>query len=204
MQSTKAVAQFFNEKAPTWDDNAEPSGVKHIAVAKLAGVKEGSRVLDLGCGTGIMVPAYLACGAAEITGLDLAEGMIARAQEKWPDNPNVNFICTDVLDFEDTASPDESGFDIVVIYNAYPHFPDKAALVRKVASLLRPGGRFLVAHGMGWSALNDHHASVPADVTSALVPAAKACKKWEVGHFAIDVLVDTQELYAFGGTLQED
>lgn len=204
MQSAEAVARFFNEKAPTWDETMEPSGPKHIAVAKLAGVKESSRVLDLGCGTGIMVPAYLACGAAEVIGLDLSEGMISCAQKKWADTENIRFICTDVLDFEDSASPDESGFDAVVIYNAYPHFPDKAALIKKVAGLLRPGGRFLVAHGMGWAALNDHHASVPADVTSALVPAAKACKKWEVGRFAIDVLVDTPELYAFGGTLQDD
>lgn len=204
MQSAEAVARFFNEKAPTWDETAEPSGVKHIAVAKLAGVKEGSRVLDLGCGTGIMVPAYLACGAGQVIGCDLSEGMISRAQEKWAQVSEVSFVCADVLDFEESASPDaEPGFDIVVIYNAYPHFPDKAALVKKVASLLRPGGRFLVAHGMGWAALNDHHATVPADVTSALVPAATACKKWEVGHFAIDVLVDTPELYAFGGTLQD-
>ena len=63
----------------------------------------------------------------------------------------------------DALSLDEGErFDAVVIYNAYPHFPDKPAMVKKVYRLLKPSGRFVVAHGIGREATNLHHEAVAA------------------------------------------
>lgn len=190
---TDAVADYFDGRAGQWDSMMEPCGPKHVAVAMLAGVREGSRVLDVGCGTGIMAKAYLECGAAEVVGLDVSPRMVALAQAKFAGEPRARFAAADVLDYRD-----DRPFDAVVVYNAYPHLLDKEALVDKVAGLVGAGGRFLVAHGMGMEALNLHHANVPHEVTSDLVPAAEASRVWE-RRFAIDELGDTPFMYFFGG-----
>ena len=194
--SIGTIGAYFDERAANWNEQAEPAGAKHLMVAQLASVHEGSRVLDVGCGTGIMERAYLELGASSIVALDLSEKMLACARKTFADVPpeRLRFECSDILDF----ASDEP-FDAVVIYNAYPHILDKKALVRNVASLLKPHGRFLVAHGMGRETLNAHHANVPHDVTSDLLPAREAAQDWQEA-FEIDMVADTSYLYFFGGT----
>ena len=190
------IGVYFDERAATWNEQAEPVGPKHLMIAQLAGVREGSRVLDVGCGTGIMERAYLELEAASIVGLDLSEAMLACARASFSDAPaeRLRFECHDILDF----TSDEP-FDVVVIYNAYPHILDKEALVEATASLLVPGGRFLVAHGMSRETLNAHHANVPYDVTSDLLPAQEAALDWQ-SAFDIDMVADTPFTYFFGGS----
>lgn len=190
------IGVYFDERAANWNEQAEPVGPKHLMIAQLAGVHEGSRVLDVGCGTGIMERAYLELGAASIVGLDLSEAMLACARASFSDVPaeRLRFECHDILDFTSNEP-----FDVVVIYNAYPHILDKEALVEATASLLVPGGRFLVAHGMSRATLNAHHANVPHDVTSDLLPACEALRIWQ-GAFDIDMVADTPFTYFFGGS----
>ncbi len=190
------IGSYFDERAANWNEQAEPAGPKHLMVAQLAGVHKGLRVLDVGCGTGIMERAYLELEAASIIALDLSEEMLARARTDFADvDPErLCFECRDILDF----TSDEP-FDVVVIYNAYPHILDKKALVKATASLLVPGGRFLVAHGMSRTTLNAHHANVPADITSDLLPAQEAALDWQ-NAFDIDMIADTPFTYFFGGS----
>lgn len=193
------IAAYFDSRAPQWDAQqigAEENARKTTGVAWIAGVRSGSRVLDLGCGTGVMAPAYLDAGAQSIVGIDASLGMIECARQKFADEPRISFVHGDVLEYVT-----DQLFDVVVIYNAYPHFLEKERLVEHVAQLLVPGGRFLVAHGMGRATLNAHHANVPADITSDLEPAALSCEVWRT-RFDIDCLVDTPHCYLFGGSLK--
>lgn len=188
------IASYFNMRAGNWDAIAEAAGTKHAMMAMLAGCKQGSRVLDVGCGTGIMTKAYLDCDAEQVTAIDLSQEMVARARAKFPSEGRVTFICGDVVDLEG-----DELFDVVVMYNVYPHIIDKKPLVKAVRRLLVPGGRFLVAHGMGREALNAQHRNVPADVTSTLEPAQVALADWE-DSFDIDTFCDNELHYFFGGT----
>ena len=190
------IGSYFDERAASWNEQAEPAGSKHLMVAQLAGVHEGSRVLDVGCGTGIMERAYLELGAASIVALDVSEEMIKYARSRFADvsEDRLRFECRNVLDFEDAE-----GFDAFVVYNAYPHILDKRALVESAVSLLKPGGRFLVAHGMSRATLNAHHANVPADVTRDLLSAKDAALDWQ-DAFDIDMMADTPFTYFFGGS----
>lgn len=196
--SIGSIGAYFDERSATWDVKAEPSGAKHLMFAQLANVREGSSVLDVGCGTGIMTQAYLELGAERIVGLDLSEGMIERARRKFAnvDSECVSFECIDILAFE----TDEL-FDSVVVYNAFPHILDKEALAQAIARLLKPQGRFLVAHGMSRQALNDHHHEVPADVTSDLLSARESARPFQE-LFDIDMMADVPFIYFFGGSLR--
>ena len=195
-----AVADYFNERAERWDEGSEPFGEKHVAVASIAGVCEGSRVLDIGCGTGIMVRAYLSCGAREVVGVDCSSEMVACAERKHAGVERVRFVCADVVELR----PEQEGsFDVAVIYNAYPHLRDKEAAAKAVAGMLRPGGRFLVAHSAGRDVINAHHGRgrVPREVTDGLRSAEEEAQAW-LALFDIDAMMDAPHRYFFGGSLR--
>lgn len=99
-----------------------------------AGVKAGSRVLDVACGTGVLIPDYLKREVASVTGVDISPEMIKIAVETHKAE-NIHFICGDVeeLNFGEA-------FDAIVIYNAFPHFPDAERLIARLSNALAPGG----------------------------------------------------------------
>lgn len=183
---------YFNGLAAGWDAKDASCPAWLGAVAFLCGARPGARVLDIACGTGVMFPALLERGAARVTGVDIAEGMAAIARSKFAAEPRIDVICADFLGLD--AGP----FDVALLYNAYPHFPDKAALLRKAASLLPPGGRFTIAHGMGREALNRHHGNVPGGLSTPLGPASTEAAAW-APYFQVDMQMDTPELYLVSG-----
>ena len=149
--------------------------------------------LDLGCGTGVMIPFYLAAQAGKIVAVDVSEKMVERAREKFGSEPSVELRASDALLLDEGER-----FDAVVIYNAYPHFFEKQALVEKVYRLVKPGGRFVVAHGSGRDVINRHHDAVAAGVSCGLRAASEESALW-ADKFEIETLVDTPGFYAFSG-----
>lgn len=188
------VARYFDERADSWlEMEQHTQSPVQAAVAIMAGVGEGARVLDLGCGLGVMVPVYRELGASRVLGVDVSENMVQRARARWSDEPGVDFLAADAagLDLGER-------FDAVVIYNAYPHFMDRTKLVRTCHRLLAERGRFVVAHGTGKDVINSHHQAVAAGVSLGLGSASDECEAWK-GHFSIDAVVDTPGFYAFAG-----
>ena len=163
------------------------------AVLSLVDLKPGDSVLDLGCGTGVMIPFYLAAQAGKIVAVDVSEKMVERAREKFGSEPSVELRAQDVLSLDEGER-----FDAVVIYNAYPHFFEKAALVEKVYRLVKTGGRFVIAHGSGKDVINRHHEAVAAGVSCGLRAASEESALW-ADKFEIEALVDTPGFYAFSG-----
>lgn len=188
------IAAYFDERADSWDESG-CSGESRVqgAVLSLVDLKPGDTVLDLGCGTGVMVPFYLAAKAGKIVAVDVSEKMVERAREKFGGEPSVELRASDALSLDEGER-----FDAAVIYNAYPHFPDKLALVEKVYRMLKPSGRFIVAHGSGKDAINRHHEAVAAGVSCGLRAASEESVLW-ADKFEIEALVDTPGFYAFSG-----
>lgn len=192
MHSADQVKAFFDARAPQWDANCSHDPRKLEAVATLADVRPGCRVLDIACGTGVLEPVLLARGAERVTAIDLSEQMIARAREKCGD-PRVEFLAGDILEFAQT------GFDVAIIYSAYPHFADKEVLARQVWQALAPGGRFIVAHSESRATINGrHHSPAVQAVSTELRPAMEELKAWQ-GRFTIDQVGDSAHLYFFSG-----
>lgn len=188
------IAAYFNERAGKWDESG-CSGESRVqgAVLSLVDLKPGDSVLDLGCGTGVMIPFYLAAKAGKIVAVDVSEKMVKRAREKFGSEPSVELRAQDALSLSEDVC-----FDAVVIYNAYPHFFEKQALVEKVYRLVKPGGRFAVAHGSGRDVINHHHEAHAAGVSCGLRAASEESALW-ADKFEIEALVDTPGFYAFSG-----
>lgn len=100
-----------------------------------------ARVLDVGCGTGLLLRelATRLPAAVELTGIDPAEGMVAQAREKSAD-PRLTFTqgTAERLPFEDGA------FDLVITTTSFDHWADQLAGLIECRRVLAPGGLFVL------------------------------------------------------------
>ena len=157
------VIAFFDSLAPQWDADMIRSDKVIGKILDGAGVTAGKQVLDVACGTGVLFPDYLKRNVASVTAIDISPEMAKIAQSKYPEN-QVKVFCGDV----ETAVFDRN-FDCIVVYNAFPHFPEPVRLIRRLASLLNPGGTLTVAHGMSRAAIDDHHRGAASEVSQGLI-----------------------------------
>ena len=104
----------------------------------------GCHVLDLGCYDGTITENYLDAGATRVTGVDIDEAAIDRAQRSYTDSR---------LDFRvgrKTALPvDDSCVDSIICYDVFEHVEKPAALLQECHRVLKPGGRMLIGT-WGW------------------------------------------------------
>ena len=189
----KEIIEFFDRCAPWWDDDMIRNEDILATILTLSGIRPGIDVLDVACGTGVLFPDYLGRGVASVTGIDISPEMAKIASSKFP---QVNVICGDV----ETVDFDKQ-FDTVMVYNAFPHFPDPAALVQRLGSLTKIGGRLTVAHGMSRAALTNHHkraSKVSIDLLHEQELAA-IFAPW----FDVDVVISTDRMYMVSGVRRE-
>ena len=188
------VAAFFDRCAPTWDAEMIRSEPVIRAILDLSAIRPGIDVLDVACGTGVLFPDYLARGVGSLTGIDISPEMARLARAKFPE---VTVLCGDA----ETAAFDRD-FDVIMIYNAFPHFPDPAGLLSALAARLKPGGRLTVAHGMSRAAIDRHHSGSARPVSVGLMDET-ALSALFAPRFEVDVKISDDEKYIVSGTLKQ-
>lgn len=102
---------------------------------------------------------------------------------------NIHFICGDVeeLNFGEA-------FDAIVIYNAFPHFPDAERLIARLSNALAPGGILTVAHGMSRERINMHHSGAAKHVSADLMPAEELAEIFKK-HLTITDIISNDTMY---------
>ena len=78
------VIAFFNRRALSWDARRVRDELVIRKILDNAEIWDGLDILDVACGTGVLISDYLARGVRHITGIDIAPEMIRIAQEKFP------------------------------------------------------------------------------------------------------------------------
>lgn len=189
---TGDVIAFFNRLAPGWDETTERNEPVIRKILDNAGVCAGCSVLDVACGTGVLFPDYLSRDVSRLVGVDISPEMVKIAKSKFED-PRVQILCGDILE-TDTGDL----FDCCMVYNAFPHFPDREGLIRALASRLKPGGRLSVAHGLSRVMLMHHHSGSASHVSSDL-PDTKAMAELFRPYFDVDVCIEDDEMYQVCG-----
>lgn len=155
------VISFFDRLAPGWDADMIRSDSIISTILDNAGVHSDMSVLDVACGTGVLFPDYLARSVTDLTAIDISPEMAKIAAGKFP---QVKVLCGDV----ETAELGRK-FDCIMVYNAFPHFPDPENLIRVLSSHLTPGGTLTVAHGMSRAAIDHHHEGAASKVSMGLM-----------------------------------
>ena len=190
----KDIADFFDRCAPWWDNDMIRNEVIITTILDNAGIKGGMDVLDVACGTGVLFPDYLKRGVASVTGIDISPEMAKIAASKFPE---VQVICGDV---EETGF--DRQFDAVMVYNAFPHFPEPAKLIEALARVVKPGGRLSVAHSMSRAQLQQHHSGRASKVSIDLIH-EKDLAALFTPYFDVDVLISNDRMYQVAGTRRE-
>lgn len=147
---------FFDNFAETWDSyrNTNPQILEQLM--QLANIPSGAKVLDVGSGTGVLLPyLHAAVGAeGEITAVDFSEKMLAKAQEKFVALQNVNYIVGDVLELD--LAPE--AYDVVICLNFFPHLHTrKEEFIRKMHPTLKAGGSLIIMHDISREKVNSIH-----------------------------------------------
>ena len=117
-----------------------PERLDRIVAA--ADIREGDAVLDVGTGTGILIPLIQKYGPAAVHACDLSKAMLRQL------NVNYSGVKTHQKDVRDLDLPDTS-IDVVLINACYPNIADKNGAFTNIARMLKPGGRMVISHPLG-------------------------------------------------------
>ncbi len=186
------IISFFNQCAPSWDENAFLDHDKINLILNNAGVNKGRRILDVACGTGILIPEYLKRNVSSVTAVDISPEMLSIARRNYA-LENICFICNDVqaVTFKDK-------FDSIVIYNAFPHFPDPSGLISYLSNQLAPGGFLTVAHGSSRKNINSHHNDVASRISIELPDADELAELFSA-YLNVTTVISNDEMYQVAG-----
>lgn len=188
------IAAFFDTLAARWDTICCHNPEKIRVILSLADIRENTDILDVGCGTGILENYLLPYRPRRITGIDISPAMLAKASQKYQARADtIRFRLADLMDLR------EELFDYILIYSVYPHFPDPRKMIRQAASLLRRGGRLVIAHSESKEEINRHHSRLPARGISSILPPAGEVATLLEPYFRIETTVDTRQLYMVSG-----
>ena len=189
------VIRFFDKCAPDWDADMVKSDEKINRILDNAGVKEGTKVLDVACGTGVLIPYYLERNVGSVLGVDISPKMIEIARDKF-EGGKVSFLTGDV----EKENLDRD-FDAIVVYNAFPHFQDGERLIRFLSEHLKEWGRLTIAHGMSRERIDAHHKGCACKVSNGLEPAEELAKIFEK-YLKVTACISTEEMYQVAGMKQ--
>ena len=184
----------FDALAARWAE-AEPEGAGGEGVTRglaLLGELSGLRVVDLGSGAGRLEPFLLPrLGEGRVVAVDFSPEMIVRGASRSRD-PRVTWLCRDVLE---TGLP-EAAFDLVLCFNAFPHFPDPAAALGEARRWLVPGGRLLLWHDLGRERLAQvHRRAGPVVEGDLLFPAAVLAETARRAGLVVERAEEDEETY---------
>lgn len=137
------TAKFDRLAARWWDVDGESRPLHDLNPVRLAYVAErvtlnGARVLDVGCGGGILSEA-LARAGADVVGIDLAPRVLDVARLHLHES-NVNVDYREIA-VEDLARDMPAQFDAITCMEMLEHVPDPGSVIAAIAALLKPNGR---------------------------------------------------------------
>jgi ubiquinone/menaquinone biosynthesis C-methylase UbiE len=149
--------EFFNNIALSWDERFQTKELNDFLrqLVPTFQLKRGQRVLDVGTGTGILIPFLLeAVGSTgQVTAIDFAEKMVEVCKIKYANLPNVTVLVQQV---EKLNFPSGT-FDTVTCFGLFPHLENKKEALNQINRVLKPGGKLIIAHALSSKEIKAHH-----------------------------------------------
>lgn len=138
------IAKFSALASRWWDMEGEFKPLHQINPLRLDFIAQhsnglfGKRVVDIGCGGGILAESMARQGAS-VTGIDMAEDSLEVA--KLHGLESGIHVQYQLITAEDFAEQHRAQFDVVTCMEMLEHVPDPASIVRACAKLVKPGGQ---------------------------------------------------------------
>jgi len=201
MNADPAELQKFSDLAHRWwDPESEFKPLHQINPLRLDWIDTnasiaGKKVVDIGCGGGILAESMAARGA-QVTGVDLSDKALGVARlHLFESGQQVDYRH---ISAEDLAHECPASFDVVTCMEMLEHVPDPASTIRACATLVKPGGSIF------FSTLNRNlkaylMAVVGAEYVLNLLPRgtheyAKFIKPSELARYVREAGLDVEEI----------
>ncbi|MCL0056550.1 methyltransferase domain-containing protein [Dehalococcoidia bacterium] len=184
--------EFFDCVAEKWDETVQHNPDKLKAIFGYIGLEAGQRVLDVGTGTGILIPyIHRAVGAeGAIVAVDFSEKMLGIAREKYAWD-NVKYIQDEV---EKLRLDNE--YDCIICYSVFPHFTDQEATIYRLASGLKKSGKLVICHSQSREAVNSLHQRAGEEVREDRLPTMDQLRQiMEKAGLFVGRQIDSEELF---------
>lgn len=110
-------------------------------IIKLFNPNPNSSLLDVGCGSGILIQKLLALKRnMQLYGLDITPRMVEVAKRKFRNDPNVEITLGSAI----KMPYEDNSFDFVTCASSFHHHPDPLLSVKEMVRVLKPGGKLLI------------------------------------------------------------
>jgi len=130
------IVHFFDPPLP----KGVPERLEKIVSS--AHIAHGDIVLDLGAGTGILVPIIRKYEPKKIFACDISNAMLVRLKEQYA------YAETILADARDITLADKY-IDVIFMNACYPNIVDKRATFANISRMMKPDGRMVISHPMG-------------------------------------------------------
>ena len=162
-----------------------PGRLEKIVAAAV--IKDDDRVLDVGSGTGILIPLIQKYHPSKIIACDLSKEMLGQLEK------NYSAVETIQKDIRDLALPDAS-IDVVFINACYPNIADKEGAFANIGRMLKKSGRLTVSHPLGKSFVDTLRPGAPYPLDD-FPSKTEALDLFHPYGFNIKAYVDEAKLY---------
>ncbi len=191
--------EFFDRHASSWDEDLRygEKASRFSEVVGWFGLSEGDTVLDVGTGTGILLPSIReAIGPrGMLIAIDFSFGMLEKAVLRGcPGGKTLVNASVEAIPFQSDR------FDRVTCFSAFPHFPNKERALLEMVRVLRRGGNVFIAHLHSVEEINQFHQNVGGAVGHDRLPHPERLEGWmkASGLSAISIMNEPGKFLAQG------
>jgi len=182
-------AAYFSENVHVFEPPL-PEGVPERLrrIVHSAGIHLSDSVLDIGTGTGILIPLIQEYSPACIYANDLSEAMLETVKAHYP------FAITKLGDASDLALPDAS-IAVAFINACYSNIIDKHKTFANLRRMFGPAGRLIISHPLGRSFVEDLKKNVPFPLDDFPADESEAAELFAPYGFRVSLFVEQEPLY---------
>jgi len=187
---------FFDRLAEEWDEHGYAASEVHrvIELIERSGIQPGWRVLEPGCGPGLITPllADRAGSDGYVLALDISTVMVKHCQARTKDFPQVRVEHGAIEDLKGYRGE----FDLVFCFNSFPHFCDRDRALQVASECLKSSGKLVISHSNSRGRVNEIHRRAGGPVKRDLLPIPQALRKLVESHgFKVIELYDGHDSF---------
>jgi predicted TPR repeat methyltransferase len=141
----------YNKIVEQWNEKRSKSPVNECIINFSKKIKPGGKILDIGCGTGSPAAKYLSEQGFIVTGIDIAENMIKKANEQHI--ANAKFYVCDFFQFKPVEK-----YDGIIAFDSFFHFPKEKQIeiYAILSNWMNTGAYLLFTHGKKEGEIKDY------------------------------------------------
>jgi ubiquinone/menaquinone biosynthesis C-methylase UbiE len=166
--SPMSKREFFDRHAVSWDNKSNEDIASRIEdLVDRFDIEEGKNILDVGCGTGVLLPHLLkkVKEKGSVFALDFSWKMLLKARKNKA-KKGIHFIngSLEALPLKDQT------IDYVTCLDTFAHVTDQQQALCEMSRALKKGGKLFIAHTLGKKELAEFHRLAGAEVEHDTIP----------------------------------